>query len=100
VPPVFIKVREGNNYQIIWTIGSKLERITKKGYFNLFNYRYIFRLTNGSSSPGCDSSEIDLISFYVGIKEEYLQWSDKYHDDFEYFDSIGVNWCSFYKQLN
>jgi hypothetical protein len=62
--------------------------------------RNIFRLAKGFSSSNCDNNDINLISFYVGFKEDYLQWSNKYHDDFEYLDSIGVNWCSFYKQIN
>ena len=37
------------------------------------NKRYIFRLMKGTSSSNCDNNDINLTSFYIGFKGDYLK---------------------------
>jgi hypothetical protein len=61
--------------------------------------RYVFGLGEGSQSSDCSSKDIRHITFYIGHKKDYLDWSTKYHNDYlAYFDSVGIDWCDFYNK--
>ena len=59
--------------------------------------RYIFRLTQGNTTSKCVTGELYLVSFFVGKKSEYLNWSNNFYSELLYFESIGVDWCAYYK---
>gem|GEM_PF-1659376 len=61
------------------------------------NIRYIFELSKGVSSSRCSKTDLNIISFFAGTKRDYLDWSNKFQDNFMYFDVIGVKWCEYYK---
>jgi hypothetical protein len=61
--------------------------------------RYIFRLLKGVSETNCVKGEIHMIRFFVGNKHDFSNWVSIYHDELDYFDSTGVNWCNYYKEL-
>lgn len=61
--------------------------------------RYIFRLTNDITSSNCIPGDIHKLSFFVGSKSELKQWSANYDDELEYFQSVGIDWCRYYKDL-
>jgi hypothetical protein len=69
---------------------GKVEEATK-------NKKYIFELVYGYSSSKCTKEDLHLVFFFYGYKSEYLKWSKVYHDEFEYFDSKGIDWCKYYK---
>lgn len=60
--------------------------------------RYIFQLGVGKSSNSCIDKHLALLTFYIGTKSEYNSWYNLYQDEFEYFDSKGVDWCKYYKE--
>jgi hypothetical protein len=61
------------------------------------NKKYIFELVYGYSSSICVKGDLHLMLFFYGYKSEYIKWSKIYHDDFWYFDSIGLDWCKYYR---
>ena len=69
---------------------GKLEEANK-------NKKYVFELVNGYSSSKCTKEDLHLVFFFYGYKSEYLNWSKVYHDEFGYFDSMGIDWCKYYK---
>jgi len=62
--------------------------------------RYIFRLTKGTTTSSCIKGELGIVSFFVGKKSDYIKWSDKFHSELVFFDSIGIDWCKYYKTHN
>jgi hypothetical protein len=62
--------------------------------------RYIFRLTKGATTSSCIKDELRIVSFFVGKKSDYIKWSDKYYSELVFFDSIGIDWCKYYKTHN
>lgn len=65
------------------------------------NVRYIFGLVNGyKTSSRCEVGDIYNIIFFVGTKEEYNKWTNEFNDEFTYFESIGIDWCKYYKNLS
>lgn len=58
--------------------------------------RYIFQLTEGSRSSKCTTEDLQMISFFIGLKSDYINWSSTYHDELEHFESIGFDWCKYY----
>lgn len=60
------------------------------------NSRFIFQLGNGVVTLPTCKGDIKNVSFFVGKKKEFMDWSLKFTSEFEYFDSIGVDWCKYY----
>lgn len=61
--------------------------------------RCIFELFNNTTSSSCIEGEHDIrnITFYIGRKTDYTQWSNRHLGYFNYFEIAGVDWCAFYK---
>lgn len=60
--------------------------------------RCIFMLTKGSSDSNCLKEPLNIVTFFIGKKQEFINWGNKYNDELDYFESIGVNWCEYYKK--
>ncbi len=61
------------------------------------NIRYIFELSKGVSSSRCSKTDLNIITFFVGTKKDYIDWGNKFQDNFVYFDAVGIKWCEYYK---
>lgn len=62
--------------------------------------RYIYRLGKSSSSSSCITNDLEKISFFVGTKLDLKEWSSHGHyDGLNYFDSIGIDWCKYYRSV-
>jgi hypothetical protein len=59
--------------------------------------RYIFRLVKGSSSSNCTKKDLNIITFYVGKKSDFLNWVKQNGDELEYLKLMGLDWCDYYK---
>ena len=77
----------------------KIVQVGKEGNIVDTN-RYIFRLTKGNTTSSCVKGELGTVSFFVGKKSDFAKWSDKYYSELVFFDSIGVDWCRYYKTYN
>lgn len=64
------------------------------------DYRYVFRLVSGSSDNSCVSYDVKSLSFFVGKKTDFLWWIKEYREELSYFESIGIDWCKYYHQVN
>jgi len=62
--------------------------------------KYIFRLAKGNTTSSCIKGELGIVSFFVGKKSDYIKWSNKYYSELVFFDSIGIDWCKYYKSGN
>lgn len=59
--------------------------------------RHIFQLTNNRISK-CTTTDIEVITFFVGTQKEFEHWENKRIDELTTFETLGVDWCSFYKK--
>jgi hypothetical protein len=61
------------------------------------NKRYIFNLSIGKQTSSCSDKIIQRICFFVGSETEFVYWKKNNLDEFNYFESKGIDWCLFYK---
>jgi hypothetical protein len=58
--------------------------------------RYIFQLVRGTTDTRCTNKSLEILQFFVGKKSDFLKWTARYNDIFEFFDSAGIKWCEYY----
>ncbi|TCN53835.1 hypothetical protein EV143_101635 [Flavobacterium chryseum] len=63
------------------------------------SHRYIFQLTNNTISSKCVDSDIKVITFFIGTNKDFLEWSNMNKGELEYLSDLGIDWCSYYKEL-
>ena len=64
----------------------------------LDNKRCIYELVSGMSNFNARKLEIKNVEFYVGTKQEFINWKKCRYNALDYFDSIGVDWFRYYKE--
>jgi hypothetical protein len=62
--------------------------------------RYIFRLFHETFDSYCDKAEINVVTFFVGTKADFLQLNGANQNPLDLYNSKGNDWCDFYKGLN
>jgi len=59
--------------------------------------RHVFQLGMQTTYANCSFEGVNAITFFIGNKYEYNSWSNRQQDVFDYFTSIGIDWCGYYK---
>jgi hypothetical protein len=84
---IFKSIENGNELEIV-PIG--------KSESTNYDKRYIYQLVKGTRSSRCSINDLQIITFFVGTKIEYMKWAETYKDELDYFDSKKVDWCTYY----
>lgn len=88
---IFISANDNNILRVV-PIGKHNEVLD--------SVRYIFGLVKGFSKSSCNNHKnIEMLTFYVGYKNEYMTWKQHYVSTLDYFNSINIDWCSYYDKI-